>query len=103
MGKRLSEDEVQRALDFCVHLFNPTTPEQHEATRRHLSLFRMTQDDTDIVAHDRKETSALLDPTSPIVHPAKLDRFMHVRPKLRSSVVRLSLQYVRSWIFMNFI
>lgn len=36
MGKRLSEDEVQRALDFCVNLFNPTTPEQHESVRRKL-------------------------------------------------------------------
>lgn len=36
MGKKLSEDEVQRALDFCVHLFSPTTPEQHESVRRQL-------------------------------------------------------------------
>ena len=36
MGARLSEDEVQRALDFCVHLFSPTTPEQHESVRRRL-------------------------------------------------------------------
>lgn len=36
MGARLSEDEVQRALDFCVNLFNPTTPEQHESVRQKL-------------------------------------------------------------------
>jgi hypothetical protein len=36
MGARLSEDEVQRALDFCVHLFSPTTPEQHDAVRLQL-------------------------------------------------------------------
>ncbi|KAI0644720.1 hypothetical protein C8Q79DRAFT_912671 [Trametes meyenii] len=36
MGARLSENEVQRALDFCVHLFDPTTPEQHESVRRKL-------------------------------------------------------------------
>jgi flavine halogenase len=29
MGIRLSEVELQRALDFCVRLFDPTTPEQH--------------------------------------------------------------------------
>ncbi|KAJ8508875.1 hypothetical protein ONZ45_g8898 [Pleurotus djamor] len=29
MGARLSEYELQRSLDFCVQLFNPTTPEQH--------------------------------------------------------------------------
>lgn len=33
MGAKLSEDEVQRALDFCVNLFSPTTPEQHAAVR----------------------------------------------------------------------
>ncbi|KAI0343377.1 FAD/NAD(P)-binding domain-containing protein [Trametopsis cervina] len=38
MGKTLSEDEVQRALDFCVHLFSPTTPEQHESVRKQLEM-----------------------------------------------------------------
>ncbi|PIL36293.1 hypothetical protein GSI_01956 [Ganoderma sinense ZZ0214-1] len=38
MGTRLAEDEVQQALDFCVHLFDPTTPEQHETVRRKLEL-----------------------------------------------------------------
>lgn len=30
MGTRLSENELQKSLDFCVNLFNPTTPEQHD-------------------------------------------------------------------------
>ena len=30
MGARLSETELQKSLDFCVKLFNPTTPEEHE-------------------------------------------------------------------------
>jgi hypothetical protein len=30
MGTRLSETELQKSLDFCVNLFNPTSPEQHE-------------------------------------------------------------------------
>lgn len=30
MGARISEDELQRSLDFCLQLFNPTSPEQHE-------------------------------------------------------------------------
>ncbi|KAI0090520.1 hypothetical protein BDY19DRAFT_991965 [Irpex rosettiformis] len=34
MGKTLSEDEVQRALDFCINIFSPTTPEQHESVQR---------------------------------------------------------------------
>lgn len=29
MGTQLSEPELQRCLDFCVKLFNPTTPDQH--------------------------------------------------------------------------
>ncbi|KAK7691668.1 hypothetical protein QCA50_005067 [Cerrena zonata] len=36
MGAKLSEDEVQRALDFCVNLFSPTTPEQHASVREKL-------------------------------------------------------------------
>ncbi|KAG5645434.1 hypothetical protein DXG03_006258 [Asterophora parasitica] len=34
MGKRLSETELQKSLDFCVNLFNPTSPEQHERLSR---------------------------------------------------------------------
>lgn len=30
MGARLSETELQKSLDFCVQLFSPTSPEQHE-------------------------------------------------------------------------
>jgi len=30
MGTRLSENELQKSLDFCVNLFSPTSPEQHE-------------------------------------------------------------------------
>lgn len=30
MGQRLSETELQKSLDFCVNLFNPTSPEGHE-------------------------------------------------------------------------
>ncbi|KAH9832102.1 uncharacterized protein C8Q71DRAFT_861384 [Rhodofomes roseus] len=33
----LSEDELQQALDFCMHLVDPTTPEQHESVRRTLA------------------------------------------------------------------
>ncbi|TFK47870.1 FAD/NAD(P)-binding domain-containing protein [Heliocybe sulcata] len=29
MGPHLSPTELQRALDFCVNLFSPTTPEEH--------------------------------------------------------------------------
>ncbi|XP_006460852.1 hypothetical protein AGABI2DRAFT_221106 [Agaricus bisporus var. bisporus H97] len=30
MGARLSENELQKSLDFCVKLFDPTTPEDHQ-------------------------------------------------------------------------
>lgn len=34
MGSCLSDGEVQRCLDFCAKLFNPTSPEQHEKVSR---------------------------------------------------------------------
>lgn len=34
MGARLTEMELQKSLDFCVKLFNPTTPEEHERLAR---------------------------------------------------------------------
>lgn len=53
VGARLSETELQKSLDFCVNLFNPTTPEQHENLHRSNSVAR-----------------ELLDVASPIVHPS---------------------------------
>jgi flavine halogenase len=53
MGSRLSEVELQKSLDFCINLFNPTTPEQHH---------RVAQ----------KQGSQLLDVSGPIVDPAIL-------------------------------
>jgi len=61
MGAKISEDEVQRALDFCVKLFNPTTPEQHEAVRETLSRMHLDSDnekDNDSSIGD-KDTSSL--------------------------------------------
>jgi len=37
MGRRLSEDELQQALDFCGKLFAPTGPDEYRATERHLA------------------------------------------------------------------
>lgn len=101
MGKRLSEDEVQRALDFCVRLFSPTTPEQHESVRRKLSEAMLSEDDEDAYtrahdAHLRQRTASgdsqasqgqgqslaerLMDVHAPIVDPGVLARLL--RPKL---------------------
>ena len=55
MGARLSETELQRSLDFCVKLFNPTTPEEHERLARS--------------GHIAKE---LWDASGPIVNPCVL-------------------------------
>ena len=37
MGHRLSEDELQQALDFCGKLFAPTSPEEHHAAEKLLA------------------------------------------------------------------
>lgn len=37
MGHRLSEDELQQALDFCGKLFAPTSPDEHRAAERLLA------------------------------------------------------------------
>ncbi|EMD33059.1 hypothetical protein CERSUDRAFT_108283 [Gelatoporia subvermispora B] len=102
MGKKLCEDEVQRALDFCVHLFDPTTPEQHAAVRHTLRTCRVAEDDP-AAAHfaaraasatpsppDRSSPSSsssswrLLDVHAPIVDPAKLERLLRQKLRLHS-------------------
>ncbi|KAJ6497752.1 hypothetical protein C8R45DRAFT_984123 [Mycena sanguinolenta] len=68
MGKLLSETELQKSLDFCVNLFNPTTPEQHDRVAR-------------------KINQSLLDVAAPLVDPAVLEQALHVehKPSPRSS------------------
>lgn len=53
MGARLSETELQKSLDFCVNLFNPTTPEQHER-----------------LSHDASVAQELLDVAAPVIDPS---------------------------------
>ncbi|KZT69721.1 FAD/NAD(P)-binding domain-containing protein [Daedalea quercina L-15889] len=74
MGARRSEDELQQALDFCVHLFNPTTPEQHENVRRALASLSMQPGAGE---EDRGDAAqSLLDVRAPIVDPSKLDKLL---------------------------
>ena len=60
LGPRLSESEVQNALDFCVGLLNPVNPGLAGKLRKHLE----TLDDDQFSAHG-VEKRALLDPSSP--------------------------------------
>ncbi|KAG5635051.1 hypothetical protein H0H81_012610 [Sphagnurus paluster] len=61
MGTQLFETELQKSIDFCVDIFNPTTTEQHERLSRSPGI-----------------ESELLDVNSPIVDPKFLDIALHV-------------------------
>ncbi|KAF5351714.1 hypothetical protein D9756_007522 [Leucocoprinus leucothites] len=61
MGARLSESELQKSLDFCVKLFDPTTPEDHERASF-----------MDGLPHD------LLDVSTPIIDPGVLEKTLSV-------------------------
>ncbi|KAJ6558434.1 FAD binding domain-containing protein [Mycena vulgaris] len=61
MGATLSESELQKSLDFCVNLFNPTSPEQH-----------------DRVASQPEIGQAFLDVAFPVVDPDVLEKALHV-------------------------
>jgi hypothetical protein len=67
MGARLSETELQKSLDFCVNLFNPTTPEQHEC-----------------LSHQGDVAKELLDVASPVVDPSVFESSLHVNHSSRS-------------------
>ena len=62
LGPRLSESEVQNALDFCVSLFNPVNPGVAGKLRKHLESL----DDDQFLAHGVKKR-ALLDVTAPLL------------------------------------
>ncbi|KXN91083.1 Tryptophan 2-halogenase, partial [Leucoagaricus sp. SymC.cos] len=61
MGARLSESELQKSLDFCVKLFDPTTPEDHERASFMNGLSR-----------------DLLDVNTPIIDPDVLEKTLGV-------------------------
>ena len=61
MGARLSETELQKSLDFCVNLFNPTSPDQHERLSKRSDI-----------------TKELLDVASPVVDPTSFENILHV-------------------------
>lgn len=61
MGARLSETELQKSLDFCVNLFNPTSPDQHERLSKRGDI-----------------TKELLDVASPVVDPTSFESILHV-------------------------
>lgn len=65
LGPRLSESEVQNALDFCVGLFNPVNPGVAGKLRKHLESL----EDDQFLAHG-VEKRALLDISAPPL-PAK--------------------------------
>ena len=71
MGRRLSEDELQQALDFCGKTFNPTSPDDHRAVDRLLAE-RFVGGATD---NDGSEISNLrfLDIQAPIIDPRVIE------------------------------
>lgn len=77
MGARLSESELQKSLDFCVNLFNPTTPEQHE---------RLTNDTS--IAQE------LLDVAGPVIDPSVFEDTLCVGqvPDLNNSDTEKALE-----------
>ncbi|KAF8736524.1 hypothetical protein AX14_014424 [Amanita brunnescens Koide BX004] len=64
MGTRLSESELQKSLDFCLNLFNPTSPEQHERLSRSGRIGK-----------------ELLDVTAPVMNPVMLESALRVGQK----------------------
>lgn len=69
MGARLSETELQKSLDFCVNLFNPTSPEAHERLSR-----------TGEVGQE------LLDVAAPLVDPIIFENSFQVEHKDQNDV-----------------
>ena len=67
MGRHLSEDELQQALDFCGKLLAPTGPEEYRATERLLAeKFRGGVIDD---ASPEITNLMLLDARTPVIDP----------------------------------
>ncbi|KAF5384532.1 hypothetical protein D9757_006464 [Collybiopsis confluens] len=75
MGTRLSESELQQSLDFCINLFNPTTPEEHDEIEGRLG---------------QGKGKELMDVTKPVVDPKLLLEVLKVSKREVDSSSRLS-------------
>jgi flavine halogenase len=82
MGARLSETELQKSLDFCVSLFNPTTPEQHERVARGEGLTMKMKSKNGERQLDAKALLELMDVSAPVVDPAILEDAMMISPDI---------------------
>jgi len=81
MGHRLSEDELQQALDFCGKLFAPTSPGEHRAAETLLAERLEGQ----VLGNTDPETTSLrfLDVRAPIIDPQVIETL--VRGQLGST------------------
>ncbi|KAI0711652.1 hypothetical protein C8Q76DRAFT_652958 [Earliella scabrosa] len=70
MGARLSEDEVQRAIEFCSKLFEHTTPEQHDQVRERLEAANGPSEST------TAQVASPFDTHAPVVAPSRLDKLL---------------------------
>ncbi len=67
VGKTVSEDELQKTMDFCKDIFAPTDPQMHEAVGARLgpelcspSVPIMTDGEIENLAKDDKEAKLVL-------------------------------------------
>ncbi|KAI0751654.1 FAD/NAD-P-binding domain-containing protein [Daedaleopsis nitida] len=74
MGTRLTEDEVDRAVEFCSQLFAHTNPEQHDKVRQELES--MTINSSSDTSASRPNVADLFDIHAPVVAPAQLDEIL---------------------------
>ena len=77
MGRRLSEDELQQALDFCGKLLVPTSPEDYRAAESLLAESfknRVTDNPGPDIANMR-----LLDPQAPAIDPRIIETVVRER------------------------
>ncbi|OBZ66791.1 hypothetical protein A0H81_13348 [Grifola frondosa] len=59
VGKFLTEGELQKTMDFCRHLFAPTTPEMYSSVRKRVNPELMSSSAPVLTEHDLDK---LLDP-----------------------------------------
>jgi len=71
VGHRLSEDELQQALDFCGKLFAPTSPDEHRATERLLAE-RLKGQAVDN-PNPKSANPRLLDLNAPVIDPQTIE------------------------------
>ncbi|OJA12803.1 hypothetical protein AZE42_05835 [Rhizopogon vesiculosus] len=73
VGKKLTEDELQRTMNFCRHLFAPADPEMHSAVKARQAFFICLSESFHAILNLIRLDPVLTSPSGPVMIESDID------------------------------